>query len=72
MTNKPKTKKEWEKTCTNLNKALQEMVQDSAKEQAQIDNLREQIARLETQLTMSNGVIKYLEIQIARSKPNSI
>jgi hypothetical protein len=69
---KPTTLKEWEKTCNNLDKALHSMMQDSAMDTLTIENLREQVASLEKQLTMSNGIIKYLEIQIARSKPNSV
>jgi len=70
MTNKkPKTVKDWEKVCNNLNGALQSQINDELKLRAQIDNLEEQIAKLEEQLTMSVGVIKYLELQIVRSNP---
>ena len=70
MTNKkPKTVKDWEKVCNNLNGALQSQINDELKLRAQIDNLEEQIGKLEEQLTMSVGVIKYLELQIARSNP---
>ena len=70
MTNKaPKTIKEWEKVCNNLNGALQSQIKDELKLRAKIDNLEEQIAKLEEQLTMSVGVIKYLELQIVRSNP---
>jgi septal ring factor EnvC (AmiA/AmiB activator) len=64
---KPKTVKDWEKVCNNLNKALQSQMQDELKLRAVIDNLEEQVGKLEEQLTMSVGVIKYLELQIARS-----
>lgn len=67
MTKKPKTIQDWEKVCNNLNNALDSCIEDEAKLRAQIDNLEEQIAKLEEQLTMSVGVIKYLELQIARS-----
>ncbi len=67
--NKPKTVKDWEKVCNNLNNALQSQMQDEAKLRSVIDNLEEQIGKLEEQLTMSVGVIKYLELQIARSNP---
>ena len=67
MTNRPKTIKEWEKVCINLNNALKSQLKDEGKLQAQIDNLEDQIGKLEEQLTMSVGVIKYLELQIARS-----
>ena len=64
---KPKTIKQWEKVCNNLNKALQSQMQDELKLRSVIDNLEEQVGKLEEQLTMSVGVIKYLELQIARS-----
>ena len=57
---KPKTIKEWEKVCNNLNNALHSSMAD-------VDNLETQIGKLEEQLTMSIGVIKYLELQIVRS-----
>lgn len=69
MTKPPKTIKEWEKVCINLNNALKSQIKDEGKLHAQIDNLEEQIGKLEEQLTMSVGVIKYLELQIARSNP---
>jgi len=64
---KPKTIKEWEKVCNNLNNALQSQMKDEVKLRAIIDNFEEQVGKLEEQLTMSIGVIKYLELQIARS-----
>ena len=67
MTKKPKTIQDWEKVCNNLNNALDSCLEDEAKLRADIDNLEGQIAKLEEQLTMSIGVIKYLELQIARS-----
>ena len=66
---KPKTVKEWEKVCTNLNNVLASYINDEAKFRASIDNRDEQIGKLEEQLTMSIGVIKYLELQIVRSNP---
>jgi archaellum component FlaC len=63
----PKTIKEWKKVCNNLNNALQSQMKDEIKLRAIIDNLEEQVGKLEEQLTMSVGVIKYLELQIARS-----
>ena len=69
---KPTTIKEWEKTCENLDKALHSMMQDSAMDTITIENLREQIDRLETRLKMSDGVIRYLEIQLAKPKPNPV
>lgn len=50
-----------------MNNALKSQIKDEGKLHAQIDNLEEQIGKLEEQLTMSVGVIKYLELQIARS-----
>lgn len=67
MSKKPKTIQDWEKVCNNLNNALDSCIEDEAKFRADIDNLQEQIGKLEEQLTMSVGVIKYLELQIARS-----
>ena len=57
---KPNTPKQWEKVCNNLNEALHSSMAD-------VDNLEAQIGKLEEQLTMSIGVIKYLELQIVRS-----
>ena len=67
MTKKPKTIQDWEKVCNNLNNALDSCLEDEAKFRVDIDNLEEQIGKLEEQLTMSVGVIKYLELQIVRS-----
>ena len=64
---KQKSHAEWVKICNNLNSALESQMQDEVKLRAVIDNLEEQIGKLEEQLTMSVGVIKYLELQIARS-----
>ena len=66
---KQKSHSEWVKICTNLNNALQSQMQDELKLRAHIDNLDEQVGKLEEQLTMSVGVIKYLELQIVRSNP---
>jgi hypothetical protein len=54
--------KEWERVCKNLNDVVYSQYTD-------IDNLQEQVGKLEEQLTMSIGVIKYLELQIVRSNP---
>ena len=59
-TAKPKTMKEWERVCKNLNDVVYSQYTD-------IDNLQEQVAKLEEQLTMSMGVIEYLETKIVRS-----
>jgi len=69
MTKKPKTIKEWEKVCNNLNNALQSQMKDELKLRAHLDSLDEQLDKLEEQLTMSIGVIKYLELQIVRANP---
>jgi predicted nucleic acid-binding Zn-ribbon protein len=67
---KPKTIKEWEKVCKNLNDALESSIETEEELNDEIDNLLEQIEKLEEQLTMSVGVIKYLELKIGR--PNSV
>jgi septal ring factor EnvC (AmiA/AmiB activator) len=64
---KPKTIKQWEKVCGQLNDVIHLQHADEAKLRVVIDNFEEQIGKLEEQLTMSVGVIKYLELQIARS-----
>ena len=60
---KPKTVKQWEKVCDQLNDVIHS-------QHADIDNLEGQIGKLEEQLTMSMGVIKYLELKIVR--PHSV
>jgi septal ring factor EnvC (AmiA/AmiB activator) len=64
---KPKTMEEWQRVCNNLNDVIYSQYEAEAKLRVDIDNLEEQIGKLEEQLTMSVGVIKYLELQIARS-----
>jgi len=59
MTKKPTTVKEWEKVCENLNKALNSMMVDEENMQARLD-------KLEEQLTMTVGVVKYLEMKLDR------
>jgi len=66
---KPKTIKEWEKVCKNLNNALESSIEAEKELNDDIDNLLEQIEKLEEQLTMSVGVIKYLELKIGRPNP---
>ena len=56
---KPTTVKEWEKVCENLNKALNSMMTDE-------DNLRARMHKLEDELTMTVGVVKYLEMKLDR------
>jgi hypothetical protein len=57
-----KSHAEWAKICSNLNEVVH-------KQNADIEMLEKQNESLEEQLTMSIGVIKYLELQIARSNP---
>ena len=59
---KPTTVKEWEKVCDNLNKALNSMMADEENMQARLD-------KLEEQLTMTVGVVKYLEMKLDRLNP---
>ena len=61
--------KDWQKVCGHLNNALESSMKDEMNLRADIDNLEGHIAKLEEQLTMSIGVIKYLELQIVRSNP---
>jgi chaperonin cofactor prefoldin len=62
MTKKPTTVKEWEKVCENLNKALNSMMTDE-------ENLRARLHKLEDELTMTVGVVKYLEMKLDRLNP---
>jgi len=66
---KPKTIKDWQKVCNNLNAALKSSMKAEDDLNDEIDHLFAQISKLEEQLTMSMGVIKYLELQIVRSNP---
>lgn len=67
---KPKTAKQWEKICNQLNDVIHAQHADEQKLEIQIENLEQQIGKLEEQLTMSVGVIKYLELKIVR--PHSV
>lgn len=62
MTKKPTTVKEWEKVCDNLNKALNAMMADE-------ENMQARLNKLEEQLTMTVGVVKYLEMKLDRLNP---
>jgi len=64
---KQKSHAEWVKICNNLNAALQSALKHEDELNDDIDNLEGHIAKLEEQLTMSVGVIKYLELKIGRS-----
>ena len=66
---KPKTMKEWQKVCNNLNAALQSALKHEDELNDDIEQLEIKMLKLEEQLTMSMGVIKYLELQIVRSNP---
>ena len=66
---KPKTAKDWEKVCGQLNDVIHAQHADEQKLEVQIENLEQQIGKLEEQLTMSVGVIKYLELKIVRPNP---
>ena len=66
---KPKTAKDWEKVCGQLNDVIHAQHAEEQKLEVQIENLEQQIGKLEEQLTMSVGVIKYSELQIVRSNP---
>ena len=66
---KPKTMKEWQKVCNNLNAALKSAMDHEDELNDDIDHLEEQLLKLEEQLTMSVGVIKYLETKIVRPDP---
>jgi predicted RNase H-like nuclease (RuvC/YqgF family) len=59
MTKKPTTVKEWEKVCENLNKALNSMMADE-------DNLRARLHKLEDEVMMHVGIVKYLEAKLDR------
>ena len=60
---------EWAKIYSQLNDALKSSIKDENNLRVVIDNLEEKVGKLEEQLTMSIGVIKYLELQIVRSNP---
>lgn len=63
MTKKKPTKDiDWEKVCENLNAALKSMMNDEVA-------LKDKIDKLEDQLVMSHGVIKYLEMKLERPNP---
>ena len=68
---KPKTAKQWEKICTALHESLASSIRDEEMLLVKIDNLEEKVGKLERkleeQVMMSKGVVKYLESKIARS-----
>lgn len=64
---KPKTVKQWEKICDQLNDVIHSQHADEQRLEAELKTLEEHIDKLEEQLTMSMGVIKYLELQIVRA-----
>ena len=67
---KPKTAKQWEKICNQLNDVIHSQHEDEKAQEAELKNLAKHIQKLEEQLTMSMGVIKYLELKIVR--PHSV
>lgn len=66
---KPKTMKEWQKVCNNLNAALKSAMEHEEELYDDMEHLEIQIMKLEEQITMSVGVIKYLETKIVRPDP---
>jgi len=67
MTKKPTTVKEWEKVCVNLNNALQLSIDNEIKLDDKFCKLQDKLEKIEEQLTMSVGVIKYLEMKLERT-----
>ena len=66
---KPKTIKDWQKVCNNLNAALKSAMEHEDELNDDIDHHLSEFLKLEEQLTMSVGVIKYLETKIVRPDP---
>ena len=73
---KPTTVKEWEKVCENLNSALKPSIKMEDELTRALDaekffnkNFQKKIDKLEDQLVMSHGVIKYLEMKLERPNP---
>jgi septal ring factor EnvC (AmiA/AmiB activator) len=66
---KQKSHSEWVKICNNLNTALQSSMKHEDELNDDIEHLEIQMMKLEEQLTMSVGVIKYLETKIVRPDP---
>jgi septal ring factor EnvC (AmiA/AmiB activator) len=69
MTKKPTTVKEWKKVCVNLNNALQLSIDNEIKLDDKLCKLEDKLEKIEEQLTMSVGVIKYLEMKLERTNP---
>ena len=66
---KQKSHSEWVKICNNLNAALQSALKHEDELNDDIEHLEIQMLKLEEQITMSVGVIKYLETKIVRPDP---
>ena len=66
---KQKSHSEWVKICNNLNAALQSALKHEDELNDDIEQLEIKMLKLEEQLTMSVGVIKYLETKIVRPDP---
>jgi len=75
---KPTTVAEWEKVCSNLNAALTQSIAHEDRLKEEIEELERQlevcdeetdveVEQLEEQLTMSVGVIKYLEMKLEQA-----
>ena len=75
---KPTTVAEWEKVCSNLNAALTQSIAYEDRLKEEIEELERQlevcdeetdveVEQLEEQLTMSVGVIKYLEMKLEQA-----
>jgi phage shock protein A len=71
MTKKTKKPIDWEKVCMNLNTALMKSIDEEDALKQKIEDLEAQIEQLEEQLTMSVGVIKYLEMKL-NERTNSV
>ena len=66
---KQKSHSEWVKICNNLNAALKSAIDHEEELYDDMEHLEIQIMKLEEQITMSVGVIKYLETKIVRPDP---
>jgi len=63
---KLKANKELEQVYQNYKKDLKAAIEALDKRNTEIDNLQAANAKLEEQVTMSVGVIKYLEMQLEK------
>jgi uncharacterized protein YgiM (DUF1202 family) len=65
---KLKANKELEQVYQNYKKDLKAAIEALDKRNTEIDNLQAANAKLEEQVTMSVGVIKYLEMQLEKRR----